>query len=83
MEIKVMSVESTTLVEIEMCPEPGCVLAAGHPSGKHAGRRVTMLACPHNVPNFGPECPICDTASVQLAAKHRYELRGDPRPRFA
>lgn len=28
-------------------------------------RRVSMLACPHGVPNFGPECPVCDTAANQ------------------
>lgn len=23
-------------------------------------RRASALACPHNVPNFGPDCPVCD-----------------------
>ncbi|SKI79279.1 Uncharacterised protein [Mycobacteroides abscessus subsp. massiliense] len=46
---------------IAMCQEPGCVLATDHPPGEHQGRRVSMLACPHNVPNFGPECPTCDS----------------------
>lgn len=64
--------------KVDMCQEPNCVLAAGHPPDKHAQRRVSMLACPHNVPNFGPECPICDIASVQLAGKLRYESYGDP-----
>ena len=67
------------VVEIEMCPEPGCVIAAGHPPGKHVERRVSMLACPHNVPNFGPECPICDISSIQGNAKWRYQMYGDPR----
>lgn len=40
-----------------------------------------MLACPHNVPNFGPSCPICDVASVQLAGKLNYELYGNPNGR--
>lgn len=62
-----------------MCEHPECVLAAGHPEGQHRQHRVTMLACPHNVPNFGPACPICDYASIQLAAELRYQLRGDPR----
>ena len=69
------------ITEIEMCQEPGCVLAAGHSPGGCRQRRVSMLACPHNVPNFGPECPICDVATVQLAGKIRYEMRGDPRRR--
>lgn len=66
-------------MSVEMCDEPDCVLAARHPPGEHRQRRVSMLACPHNVPNFGPECPICDTESVQLAAQFRYEAYGDPR----
>jgi len=47
---------------VEMCSKPGCVLAADHidRGAEHASRRVSMLACPHNVPNFGPPCPICD-----------------------
>ena len=45
---------------VEMCPDPGCVLAADHPAGEHREHRVSLLACPHNVPNFGPPCPICD-----------------------
>lgn len=45
---------------IEMCREPGCVLAADHRGGEHRSYRVSQFACPHNVPNFGPECPICD-----------------------
>ena len=69
------------VTEIEICPEPDCVLAAGHPKDKHASRRVSMLACPHNVPNFGPECPICDVASIQLAGKLNYELYGNPNGR--
>ncbi len=48
------------LRDVEMCEEPGCVLAADHPAGEHRERRVSQLACPHNVPNFGPDCPICD-----------------------
>lgn len=36
-----------------------------------------MLACPHNVPNFGPECPICDVDTVRLGAEHRYHAYGD------
>lgn len=66
---------------IKMCEEPGCVLADGHRLGEHREHRVSMLACPHNVPNFGPCCPICDTASVRLGAEMRYELYGDPRER--
>lgn len=76
-----MKLGDRVTVEVPMCEEKGCVLAAGHPPGEHRERRVTMLACPHNVPNFGPECPICDVGSVQLAGKIRYELYGDPRPR--
>jgi hypothetical protein len=76
-----MHLGDAVTVEMDMCQETGCVLAAGHPPNKHAQRRVSMLACPHNVPNFGPECPICDIASVQLSGKLRYEISGDPRPR--
>lgn len=47
-------------VYFAMCAEPGCVLAADHPPGEHRQHRVSLLACPHNVPNFGPSCPICD-----------------------
>jgi hypothetical protein len=68
-------------MEIEMCSTPGCVLAAGHPPGRHRQRRVSALACPHNVPNFGAPCPICDTESIQKAAKLCYQLYGDPRGR--
>lgn len=46
--------------EIAMCKRSGCVLAADHPKGQHRTRRVSMLACPHNVPNFGPPCSVCD-----------------------
>lgn len=48
--------------EIEMCQYEGCVMAAIHVDwGRpHAIRRGSALACPHNVPNFGPSCPICD-----------------------
>lgn len=45
---------------VEMCQEPDCVLAADHPEGKHRPNRVSLLACPHNIPNFGPPCRICD-----------------------
>jgi hypothetical protein len=76
-----MALGDQVTVEVEMCQDPGCVLAAGHPPGEHRERRVSMLACPHNVPNFGPACPICDVASAQLGGKLRYELCGDPRPR--
>jgi hypothetical protein len=54
------TVEVREGVFVEMCPKKGCVLAASHPKGKHRSYRVSMLACPHNVPNFGPSCPICD-----------------------
>ncbi len=76
-----MALGDQVTVEVEMCQDPECALAAGHPPGKHRERRMSMLACPHNVPNFGPECPICDVASVQLGGKVRYELYGDPRLR--
>jgi hypothetical protein len=47
-------------VVIGMCQEPNCVIWAGHPKGEHRSYRVSQLACPHNVPNFGPSCPVCD-----------------------
>lgn len=48
--------------EIKMCKKSGCVLAADHVTRgqEHTTRRVSLMACPHNVPNFGPSCPICD-----------------------
>ena len=70
---------SRLVTEIELCDEPGCVLAKGHPKGEHRERRVSMLACPHNVPNFGPSCGICDVASVQLGYILRYKTYGDSR----
>lgn len=46
--------------KVDMCQEPGCVLWSGHPPGEHRERRGSLLACPHNIPNFGPPCPVCD-----------------------
>lgn len=47
---------------VEMCLHDGCVLYAGHVDRGwgHATRRFSQLACPHNVPNFGPGCQVCD-----------------------
>ena len=81
MSIYKLETRDGTTISIEMCPEPKCVLADGHPPGKHAERRVSMLACVHNIPNFGPECPICDFATTRLAAEMRYKMYGDTRHR--
>lgn len=64
------------MIEVEMCDEPLCVLAAKHPAGKHAERRMSMLACPHNVPNFGPDCPICDADAIVRRAQWSGEHMG-------
>ncbi|QEM41496.1 hypothetical protein SEA_FORZA_27 [Gordonia phage Forza] len=50
---------------VEICKKKKtCILAAGHP-GKHSKVRVSKLACPHNIPNFGPPCGICDNTKYE------------------
>lgn len=48
------------LAALEAKPEP---VKADVPAEPEVPRRVSMLACPHGVPNFGPECPVCDGAA--------------------
>ncbi|QGF20205.1 hypothetical protein SEA_SIXAMA_26 [Gordonia phage Sixama] len=49
---------------IKLRKKKTCVLAANHP-GEHQKTRVSALACPHNVPNFGPPCGICDNPKYE------------------
>lgn len=55
-----VAIEVREGVFVEMCEKKDCVLAANHPKGKHRSYRVSLMACPHNIPNFGPSCPVCD-----------------------